>query len=519
MTARGSLTERNEVQSRDWAGAALAPQTPLRAEVRSLLEALGKGAISPSAYDTAYVARLRRKGDPDQLAFPQTLGWLLRHQNPDGSFGTRLAVAKERLLSTLGAVLALADLPPQLQSGATVHRARTQALTYLHERTADWQTGPDTAGFEVLLPAILDEARARELPLPYERYHGIVAQRDAKIGHMPPRLVYNVQTPLLHSLEYLGPRLDVEGIRSRMSANGSFANSPSATAFFLTRADDDRSWEYLDSVVRPRTDGSVPVVDPFEVFESAWVLYNLARAGQRPAEAHRHLLGLAQARGVDGVGVSRDGLRPDADDTALTLSVLHRFGYPISMGPLRPFEGVNFFMTFPLERDPSVTTNAHVLEVLGACSTFPRQQLLRQKLIRFLRDARVDGDHWVDKWHSSPFYATAHAVFALLAAAPELCQPALKWLARAQREDGSWGWFKEGTAEETAYAVIACLSAPSSMIAGLQLDLDAADRFLRRSQESSPEPMFIGKTLYAPIEVIRSAVLAARILLSRRTAC
>src|SRR5579864_9283725 len=196
MATRGSLTERYDLQSQDWAGAALASPTPLVGDVRSLLNALRKGAISASAYDTAYVARLRRKGDPDQLAFPQTLGWLLRHQNPDGSFGTQLRVPKERLLSTLGALLALADLPPQLQSGQ-VHRARTQALTYLHERTADWQTGPDTAGFEVLLPAILDEARNRELPLPYERFHGIVAQRDAKIGHIPPRLVYNVQTPLL----------------------------------------------------------------------------------------------------------------------------------------------------------------------------------------------------------------------------------------------------------------------------------------------------------------------------------
>jgi len=275
-------------------------------------------------------------------------------------------------------------------------------------------------------------------------------------------------------------------------------------------------WEYLDAVVRPRTDGSLPVVQPFEVFETAWVLYNLARANHRPAEAHRHLLGLAQALGDDGVGVSREGLRPDADDTALTLSVLHRFGYPISMGPLRPFEGVNFFMTFPLERDPSVTTNAHVLEVLQACSSFPRQHLLQQKLIRFLRDARVDGDHWVDKWHSSPFYATAHAVFALLAPAPDLCQPALRWLAKAQREDGSWGWFGEGSAEETAYAVLACLAAPPAMIAGLRLDLDAAERFLTQPQEDQVLPMFIGKTLYGPTQVVRSAVLAARILLSRR---
>jgi halimadienyl-diphosphate synthase len=507
------------VQDTDRAGRVLgAPELPLQSEVRDLLASLRKGAMSPSAYDTAYVARVRQKESPQQLAFPQTLAWLLRHQNPDGSFGTQLAIPKERLLSTLGSVLALADLPLPLQTGPA-HRARTQALTYLHEGTANWQLGPDTAGFEILVPALLDEARARELPLPYDRFMGIIAQRDAKIGHIPPRLVYNVQTPLLHSLEYLGSRLDVDGIRARLSANGSFANSPSATAFFLTHGDDPRAWDYLTRLAAKRSDGGIPVVEPFEIFEAAWVLYNLSRAEHRPQEAQRHLLGLAQALTDDGVGVSSDGLRADADDTALTLGVLHRYGYPISMGPLRPFEGVNFFMTFPLERDPSVTTNAHVLEVLSACPSFPRQHLVRQKVIRFLRDVRVDGDHWVDKWHGSPFYATAHAVFALLAAAPDLCPPALKWLASTQREDGSWGWFGVGTAEETAYAVQAWLAAPEAMTEGLRVDLDAAERYLTEAQDDAVTPMWIGKTLYGPVEVIHSAVLSARILLRRRAAC
>src|SRR5439155_528584 len=184
------------------------------------------------------------------------------------------------------------------------------------------------------------EARARELPLPYERFMGISAQRDAKIGHIPPRLIYNVATPLLHSLEYLGNRIDLEAARAQLSPNGSFANSPSATAYFLLRTRDEQANEYIAMLLRNRGDGSLPTVAPFEIFEIAWVLYNLARAGQRPAEAQPLLRYLAQALTDDGVGVSREGLRPDADDTALTLSVLHHYGYPISAGPLRPFEGV-----------------------------------------------------------------------------------------------------------------------------------------------------------------------------------
>ena len=448
------------------------------------------------------------------MAYPQTLGWLLRSQNADGSFGTALQIPKDKLVSTLSALVALADLPQNLQDGAA-HRARVKALRFVHEDTGNWQTGPDLAGFELVLPAMLDAAKLRELPLPFERFMGISAQRDAKIGHIPPRLVYNVKTPLLHSIEYLGNRLDIEAARKQLSPNGSFANSPSATAYFLLKTRDEQANEYIAMLLRNRGDGSLPTVAHFEVFEIAWALYNLARADHRPAEAQPLVRYLAQALTDDGVGVSMEGLRPDSDDTALTLSVLHRYGFPISAGPLRPFEGVNFFFTFPLERDASVTANAHVLEVLQAAPPFPRQHVIQQKVVKYLRDARVDGDHWVDKWHGSPFYATAHAVFALTAAAPDLCMPAYKWFLKSQREDGSWGWFNHGTPEETAYAVQALMTAPAAFRADIKEQLRRAGAYLNETEGEPVIPMWVGKTLYGPTQVVRSAVLSAQILLAR----
>jgi halimadienyl-diphosphate synthase len=510
---RGLNTEIHDVQH---SSQGLLPRSdaPLPTAIRQLLGSLQQGAISAAAYDTGFVARLRQRDDPNALAYPQTLGWLLRNQNPDGSYGTTLPIPKEKLVSTLSALLALADLPPALQDGLA-HRARARALRFLYEDTGNWQTGPDTAGFELVLPALLDEAKLRELPLPYERFMGITAQRDAKIGHIPPRLIYNVKTPLLHSLEYLGNRLDVEAARKQLSPNGSFANSPSATAFFLRKTHDDQANEYIAMLMRNRGDGSMPTVEPFEVFEIAWVLYNLARADQLPAEAKPLVTYLAQALTDDGVGVSREGLRPDSDDTALTLSVLHRYGYPISAGPLRPFEGVNFFFTFPLERDASVTANAHVLEVLQVVPPFPRQHVIQQKVVKYLRDARVDGDHWVDKWHGSPFYATAHAVFALTASAPDLCPPAFEWFLKTQREDGSWGWFTQGTPEETAYAVQALMLAPAEFQPRLRAPLRRAGAYLNETEAEPVIPMWVGKTLYGPTQVVRAAILSAQILLAR----
>ena len=77
-----------------------------------------------------------------RLMLPYFEGWI---KNADGSFGTSLPIPKEKVISTLSALLAIADLPQDVQDGAA-HRARTRALRYLYEDTATWQTGPDMAG-------------------------------------------------------------------------------------------------------------------------------------------------------------------------------------------------------------------------------------------------------------------------------------------------------------------------------------------------------------------------------------
>ena len=49
-------------------------ERPQPAATRELLASLQQGAISPAAYDTAFVARLREPNDPNAMAYPQTLG-------------------------------------------------------------------------------------------------------------------------------------------------------------------------------------------------------------------------------------------------------------------------------------------------------------------------------------------------------------------------------------------------------------------------------------------------------------
>ncbi|HEX6972314.1 MAG TPA: hypothetical protein VF234_08855, partial [Limnochordia bacterium] len=185
--------------------------------------------------------------------------------------------------------------------------------------------------------------------------------------------------------------------------------------------------------------------------------------------------------------------------------------------PLARFERPDGFACFEGERNPSVSTNVHVLEALNKAPPAPEVGRLREKAIAFLKETQGDDGCWIDKWHISPLYTTGHAVIALLDGAPELAARGLRWLVAAQNRDGSWG--SPGTDEETAYAVQALahalLRAPSSGERAVGADamrqaIRAGAGFLTHRLECSDYPeLWVGKGLYTPIHVVRSAVLSA----------
>ncbi|PKU76834.1 Levopimaradiene synthase, chloroplastic [Dendrobium catenatum] len=69
---------------------------------------LGDGEISPSAYDTAWIARIPSVNDPNKPQFPTTLQWILKNQLNDGSWGEPSFFSLyDRLVCTLLCVLTL----------------------------------------------------------------------------------------------------------------------------------------------------------------------------------------------------------------------------------------------------------------------------------------------------------------------------------------------------------------------------------------------------------------------------
>jgi len=145
---------------------------------------------------------------------------------------------------------------------------------------------------------------------------------------------------------------------------------------------------------------------------------------------------------------------------------------------------------------------------------YPERREVWDRIVSMLLATQEYQSYWIDKWHASPFYATSHVLVAMITTREPLlseCLNSIQWFLHTQRDDGSWGYFDRGTAEETAYVLLALLH--------FHRDVGAVDRevlrrgasFLRRTVEDGrPHPaLWIAKTLYAPESIVQSAILAA----------
>ncbi len=469
--------------------------------------------MSASAYDTAWLARLI--GVDDELA-ERALDWLRSHQHADGSFGAAHRVyPPERLVCTLAALTALTarGLPEDRER---VERARQAVAELLRApRSAD----EDTIGFEMLVPMLLDEARAVGA---YTHDHddfvrGLAKRRAAKLASLPSGTI-DRSVSMIFSAELVGrDGLALLDLARLQEADGSVGGSPAATAFFaaFARRGDRGALAYLRGLAR---DGAVPVVSGIDVFERAWGLWNLRLAGPPDhdtlAACQPHLDALERAW-APGRGISSFGARAlcDGDATAFVYETLASFGRTLDLDAVLAYEGTDHFRTYPVEANPSISTNVHVLAALTRAGGDAQRERIA-KLLAFLRRTRLAGAYWHDKWHGSPYYTTAHAIIASASVEPQLVAPAVAWILATQRDDGSWG-HHGGSAEETAHAL-------QALVVWRRHGHPVADQVLVRGGTSLRErakrphpPLWIGKVLYCPLLVVRSAVLSALALVEQ----
>ena len=483
-------------------------------EIARLLGQVGRNAISPTAYDTAWVATLRtRRGEP---RFPASLEWLRSHQHPDGSWGASSPGLQvyyhDRLLATLRAVLTLQRWGAQ---GAD-RRQITRGLEYIRRHAPDLAQDPiDTVGFELIFPTLLAEAAAADLPLPYGAFRPVQQVRAAKLARAPLHLAYYRHLPLATSLEALGQAFHPAAAAEVQEPNGSVGTSPAATAFLLEHWPDNApALAYLESVAAGG-DGGIPAFSPMETMERSWVLYHLQHAcpdlnTRWPALVQPVLEVLRATAEPTGWTASAVSSVKESDTTAVCYALLRRAGYDLDPQLLYQYEEAEWFRCYPLERNPSISANAHILDALHTCdpgAAAPRVA----KVLRFLRSSRHPAGYWFDKWHVSPYYVTSQVILAAHDWAPDLVAPAIAWLLRTQDPSGGWGYYAP-TSEETAYAVLALhrwqgaghpvpaevLHAGASYLA-TQVALGA----------THTPPLWIGKALYAPVQIVQAVVWAA----------
>jgi halimadienyl-diphosphate synthase len=489
----------------------------LTEEFRNLLQIVGTSVVSTSPYDTAWVARL---GAAEEQLAEEALQWLLEHQLPDGGWGDgETLYGHDRFICTLAAIVALAE---NGYGDSRLQRAQEALEIYIYKLRAD--PAGATVGFEMILPTLLNEAEtlgiisAPDDPL----LEGMAYARAAKLKSLSGHKINRFVTPAF-SAEMVGSDgLHLLDQSNLQEANGSIAYSPSATAFFVmhVRHQDSAALNYLRSIANP--DGGVPYVGPIDVFEHAWALRDLALVGLDNLD--KELLTLCQSsldflesNWEPGKGIAAcAGLTLlDGDDTGVTFEALTRFGRSVDVEGVLNYEDDEHFRCYPLEANPAISANIHALSALRAAGCDERYPAV-QKLIGFLWRTRTGRLIWFDKWHSSPYYPTGHAVVSLAGChdeiAKEMVADAIYWILQTQNLDGSWGFYGRPTAEETSYALQALVAwkrSGDSLPAGV---IKRAKTWLRNHIEPPYPPLWIGKSLYCPTLVVRSSILASLML-------
>jgi halimadienyl-diphosphate synthase len=414
-------------------------------DFKSLLTEVGTGHVSITAYDTAWVARLIHV---DSELANRALHWLCEHQLPDGSWGVAEPhYYHDRVISTLSAMIALTQRGRRARDRTQIRKG-LQALDHITGNATKALTSSGdmaTVGFEMIVPTLVSEAeRLGIIKQQGDRILGRLGRlRQEKMAKLAGRKISRGITAA-HSAEMAGTDgmhlLDVENLQE---ANGSVSNSPAATAYFSACVDpgEKNALGYLRQVIDSR-EGAAPSFAPFDIFERAWVLWNVALA-----KAHRdpEILALCQPhldylrnswRPGQGLGFSAEYSLADGDDTSVCFEVLSEFGSAPDIEAVLGYEEDSWFRCYRLEINPSVGVNIHVLGALRAAGHDDRHHSVR-KVLDFIRSQRTPNGYWLDKWHVSPYYTAAHAVILCRGFDDALCRETVDWMLKTQQADGA----------------------------------------------------------------------------------
>ncbi|KAG5795389.1 hypothetical protein H9Q69_005586 [Fusarium xylarioides] len=463
----------------------------------------GLCSTSCQVYDTAWVAMIPKITDNvKHWLFPECFHYLLKTQAADGSWGCLPSTQTAGILDTASAVLALlshAREPLQILdvSPDEIGLRIKKGVSSLRRQLDVWNDVEETnhIGVELIVPASISmlEKELSVAPFEFPCRDILAKMHEEKLSH-----------------------LDLEKVW------------------------DDEAEDYLRHVMRNGAghgDGGISGTFPTTHFECSWIIATLLKGGftfkQIDGDGLRGLSTILVDALRDENGVI--GFAPhtaDVDDTAKALLALSLVNQPVSLDiMIRVFEGKDHFATFGSERDPSLTSNLHVLLCLLKQPDLSQYHPQILKTTLFICRWWWDSDHHVkDKWNLSHLYPTMLLVEAFtevlhLIDGCELsglfdenlkCKiglsvfQAVLRIVLSQDDDGSW----RGYREQTCYAILALTQARhvcffSHMVEKLESCIDRGVSWLKSRSVHSQDLTWTSKTAYEVGFVAEAYKLAA----------
>jgi len=349
----------------------------------------GELMMTPSAYDTAWVARVPSIDGSACPQFPQTVEWILKNQLKDGSWGTESHfLLSDRLLATLSCVLALlkwkvADV--QVEQGIEFIKKNLQAIK--DERDQDSLV----TDFEIIFPSLLKEAQSLHLGLPYDLPYIRLLQtkRRERLANLSMDKIHG--GTLLSSLEGIQDIVEWETIMDVQSQDGSFLSSPASTACVFMHTGDMKCLEFLNNVLT-KFGSSVPCLYPVDLLERLLIVDNVERLGiDRHFEKEiKEALDYVYRHWNDrGIGWGRLSPIADLETTALGFRLLrlHRYNVsPVVLDNFKDADGEFFCSTGQFNKDVASMLSLYRASQLA----FPEENILDEAKsfsTQYLREA------------------------------------------------------------------------------------------------------------------------------------
>ncbi|KAI6271754.1 hypothetical protein MCOR28_008312 [Pyricularia oryzae] len=510
---------------------------------------LDAGSITPSLYDTAWLALVKKqnaKGE-QQWLFSECFQYILDTQLADGGWQSCSQV--DGILNTAASLLALrrhASEPLQIagMQAEDVHARVERATAALQVLLSAWEVAQTVeenthVGYDLIVPTLLRLLNDEGIAFEFQGRAALTEMHKAKTSAFNLENLYGkTETTAIHYLEAFLGQIDYSKA-AHHKVHGAFMGSPSSTAAYLIglqdAAWDDEAEGYLVKVLTRSGGKSVPSAFPSINFVALWVLSALTQAefsaeqlGSSATDVAQ-VLGRAFEAGSDAVGFV-PSIMLEAEETAKLLISVNKLGITKSAAKLVQDYETGSHM------DDSFSAKCNFLLALlhqpNAAEYFDQIAQVLEVVCTFWWKS-----NWPiqDKRNSSPYYPSMLVVQALvnlleLVEANRLPESlvsdttistkislaifhASTRTIDAQENGGSWNQ----SVEETAYAVILISAAARvTMFDPIRQRLvdavRAGEKWLQQNQHgASPlgEHLWIGKVTYGSSAVTRAFRLAA----------